>query len=300
MKLAFLEKKNRVFIEPLGIDEKVYYFQTKKLSGEAKLAALKLAISLLDITTLEGADTPGKIKQMCSGAAQIGGGGFGSAAAVCVYPAMVSVAREWIDKANSTLKLASVATAFPSGQLPLHLKLNEVLYAVEQGADEIDMVMNRGKFLCGRFDEVYEEIQEVKNACGKAHLKVIIEAGELETFENMRLASDIAMHAGADFIKTSTGKTKKNATLANTLVMLYAINDFYCLTGKKVGMKPAGGISYANLALKYLIMVREILGKDWLSPELFRFGASSLTTDLLFHIKKHQSGIYASTNYLND
>ena len=290
VKLDFLDIENRSKIEPFGLHQQVKYFQSKKLSGEAKLAALKLALSLLDMTTLEGADTANKVKQLCREAIYLGGNKdkYGSAAAVCVYPSMVAHARDEIAKHCSDIKLASVATAFPSGQTSLKIRVDEVKYAVAEGADEIDMVINRGAFLSGNYALVFEEIEEIKQACGAAHLKVIIETGELDTYDNIRLASDLALHAGADFIKTSTGKTKSNATLANTLVMLLAIKDFYNNTGKKVGMKPAGGISNATLALDYLIMLRFVLGKDWLSAELFRFGASSLAADIVKTINNHK------------
>lgn len=288
-------------IDQCGIEERAKRFTARSLKGEVKLAALKLAVSMLDVTTLEGADTAGKVKQMCVQAARPGEVALevGHAAAVCVYPSMVSVARESIDQLGVTVKVASVATAFPSGQAPLHLRLEDVRYAVEQGADEVDMVISRGMFLAGQYEEVFDEIVKIKDACGDAHLKVIIETGELKTFDNIRMASELAMHAGADFIKTSTGKVGENATLANTLVMLYAIKDYYEKSGRKVGMKPAGGISKAKLALQYLVMVREVLGSEWLSADLFRFGASSLTVDLMMQIKKQVSGRYQSACYFS-
>ena len=286
-------------IDQRGIEDRVARIQSRSLKGDVKLAALKLAVSMLDITTLEGADSPGKVRQMCQHAIQPTAStvGVGSAAAVCVYPSMVAVAREVMNTHKSDVKVASVATAFPSGQAPLKLRLEEVKFAVDAGADEIDMVLSRGKFLSGQLEEVFEEVIQVKEACGKAHLKVIIETGELQTFDNIRIASELAMAAGADFIKTSTGKASTNATLANTLVMLHAIKDYHRSTGRMVGMKPAGGIGKAKQALHYLLMVREVLGAEWLSPERFRFGASSLTRDLVMQIEKQVSGNYQSACY---
>jgi deoxyribose-phosphate aldolase len=218
-----------------------------------------------------------------------------SVAAVCVYPNMVAIAKTAL--AGSQVKVASVATAFPSGLVPLPIKLDEVKRVVEMGADEVDMVINRGDFLSGRYDKVTGEIQQVKAACGPAHLKVILETGELETFDNVRIASFLAMQAGADFIKTSTGKAAVNATLPVTLVMLEAIRDYYYATGKKIGMKPAGGIRTAKQALQYLVLLNETLGDAWLTPDLFRFGVSTLLNDVLMQLAKQQSGRYQADDY---
>lgn len=218
-------------------------------------------------------------------------------AAVCVYPTMVGIAKKALN--GSKINVAAVATAFPSGQSTLDIKLSDTRFAVAEGADEIDMVISRGKFLEGEYAFVFDEIAAVKEACGKAHLKVILETGELSTLDNVRLASDIAMEAGADFIKTSTGKVQPAATLPVTLVMLEAIRDYYYKTGKKIGMKPAGGISNSKLAIKYLIAVNETLGEAWMSPDLFRFGASSLANDLLMQIMKEETGRYQSQDYFS-
>lgn len=221
-----------------------------------------------------------------------------SVAAVCVYPNMVSVAKKALK--GSKVKVASVATAFPSGMAQLQVKLDDTRYAVDQGADEIDMVISRGEFLKGNYSFIFDEIAAIKEACGDAHLKVILETGELETLENVRKASDIAMHAGADFIKTSTGKVSPAATQPVTLVMLEAIRDYYHVTGKMVGMKPAGGIRKAKEALQYLVLVKETLGSAWLTPDWFRFGASSLTNDLLMQIVKQRTGVYQSIHYFSN
>jgi deoxyribose-phosphate aldolase len=220
-----------------------------------------------------------------------------SAAAVCVYPNMVAIAKKAL--AGTKIHVAAVATAFPSGMSTRDVKIRETKFAVAEGADEIDMVISRGKFLAGEFSYVFDEIAAIKEACGNAHLKVILETGELSTLDNVRKASDLAMYAGADFIKTSTGKIQPAATLPVTLVMLEAIRDFYYNEEKMIGMKPAGGISTAKLALQYLVMVRETLGEAWLSPDYFRFGASSLANDLLMQIKKQQTGVYQSGDYFS-
>ena len=261
------------------------------------MSALKLAVSMLDVTTLEGADSVGKVRQMCQKVMRplpqdIS---VGPAAAVCVYPRMVKIASDAVQ--GSKVRVAAVATQFPSGQMRLKERLAEVRYAVGEGADEIDMVISRGQFLQGEYRAIYDEVAACKEACGNVHLKVILETGELTTYDNVRYASDMSMAAGADFIKTSTGKVPIAATLPVTLVMLQAIEDFYDRTGRMVGMKPAGGISNAKLALQYLVMVREILGPKWLTNEWFRFGASSLTNDLLMQIRKQETGRYQSGNY---
>jgi deoxyribose-phosphate aldolase len=252
---------------------------------------------MIDLTTLEGADTPGKVAALASKAVRPDpvDRTVPSVAAVCVYPNLVPVARERV--AGTGVKVASVATGFPSGQFPLDVKLADVREAVELGADEVDMVIDRGAFLSGRYAKVYDEICRVKEACGEAHLKVILETGELGTYDNVRRASLLAMAAGADFIKTSTGKVQPAATLPVTLVMLEAIRDVHEETGRMVGMKPAGGIRHAKQAVQYLVVLHETLGPDWMTPDLFRFGASSLLNDILMQIRKEKTGAYQSPDY---
>ena len=295
--LPFPARRHSPSIDQIGVEERAARFCTRSLKKETKLSALKLAVTMLDVTTLEGADTVGKVRQMCHKAMRPlpEDPTVGPAAAVCVYPRMVKVAAEAVE--GSPVKVASVATQFPSGQMRLKERLAEVRYAVGEGAHEIDMVISRGQFLQVEYRAIYEEVAACKEACGEAHLKVILETGELMTYDNVRYASDLAMAAGADFIKTSTGKVPIAATLPVTLVMLQAIEDFYEETGRMVGMKPAGGISNAKLALQYLVMVREILGPKWLTPQWFRFGASSLTNDLLMQIRKQETGRYQSGDY---
>ena len=284
-------------IDQVGVEERARRFQSRSIKGESKLSALKLAVTMLDVTTLEGKDSPGKVRQMCAKAMRPmpEDPAIGPAAAVCVYPRLVRIAHEAVD--GSGVKVASVATGFPSGQSRMKERLAEIRYAVGEGADEIDMVISRGKFLHGEYHVIFDEIARCKEACGEAHLKVILETGELETYDTVRVASEIAMAAGADFIKTSTGKIKPAATLPVTLVMLEAILDFHERTGRMVGMKPAGGISDAKTAIQYLVMVKETLGRAWLSNKWFRFGASSLTNDLLMQIRKQQTGRYQSADY---
>jgi deoxyribose-phosphate aldolase len=254
---------------------------------------------MIDLTTLEGQDTPGKVRQLCQKAIHLHDAlpGLPHVAAVCVYPTMVGVAREALGDLD--INVASVATAFPSGQAPLSVKLDDTRMAVEAGASEIDMVISRGEFLSGNYGMVFDEIIAVKEACGEAHLKVILETGELGTLDRVRRASELAMHAGADFIKTSTGKIQPAATMQVTLVMLQAIRDFYYETGRMVGMKPAGGISTAKLAVHYLVMLRETLGSAWMTPEWFRFGASSLANDVLMQLQKQATGVYQSADYFS-
>lgn len=258
-----------------------------------------MALSMVDLTTLEAKDTPGKVKQLCTKAMYPHASfpDVPSVAAVCVYPNLVKVAKTTLQ--GSKVKVAAVATAFPSGMSTRKVKLEETKWAVGEGADEIDMVISRGHFLAGEYGFVYDEIAAVKEACGNAHLKVILETGELSTLDNVRRASDLAMHAGADFIKTSTGKIQPAATLPVTLVMLEAIRDFYYETGKQIGMKPAGGIATAKLALQYLVVLRETLGNDWMNADMFRFGASALANDLLMQIVKEKTGIYQSIDYFS-
>ena len=254
---------------------------------------------MIDLTTLEGMDTEGKVRQMCYKAQHLHDAvdGLPTVAAVCVYPNHVGTAKKQLH--GSDIKVASVATAFPSGNTSIEIKLDDVKMAVDDGADEIDMVISRGKFHRGDHQYVYDEIAQVKEACGSARLKTILETGELGTLDNVRRASDIAIAAGSDFIKTSTGKIKPAATMPVTLVMLEAIRDHYFATGNMVGMKPAGGISKSKLALHYLIMVKETLGVDWLTNQWFRFGASSLANDVLMQIVKQTTGAYQSADYFS-
>lgn len=287
-------------IDTVGVEERVFRLNKRSIKKESKLQALKLCLSMIDHTTLEGKDSPGKVIQICSKARQPYAPlpNLPSVAAVCVYPTMVSIAKKALE--GSTVKVASVATAFPSGMAQLKVKLDDTRFAVDQGADEIDMVISRGEFLRGNYNFVFDEIASIKEACGDAHLKVILETGELETLENVRKASDIAMYAGADFIKTSTGKVSPAATQPVTLVMLEAIRDYYLKTGVQIGMKPAGGIRKAKEALQYLVLVKETLGTQWLTPDWFRFGASSLTNDLLMQIIKQETGVYQSIQYFSN
>ena len=258
-----------------------------------------MVLSMIDLTTLEGKDTPGKVNQLCTKARHLHDHipGLPTVAAICVYPSMVSVAKKALQ--GSLIKVASVATAFPSGQSSLRIKLADTRLAVEEGADEVDMVVSRGKFHAGDYQYVFDEIAAIKEACGKARLKVILETGELGTLDQIRKASTIAIAAGADFIKTSTGKIQPAATMPVTLVMLETIRDHFYKTGKKVGMKPAGGISKSKLALHYLVMVKETLGEAWLDKHWFRFGASSLANDVLMQVAKETTGNYQSPNYFS-
>lgn len=285
--------------DKVGVEERVARIQTRSIKGDSKVQGMKMILNMIDLTTLEGKDTPGKVKQMCYKAQHLHDNypDCPTVAAVCVYPSMVKIAKEALG--NSAVKVASVSTAFPSGQASMAVKLMDTRFAVEQGADEIDMVISRGKFLSGDYNFVYDEIAAIKEACGKARLKVILETGELVTLDNVRRASEIAMHAGADFIKTSTGKIQPAATMQVTYVMLMAIKDFHTKTGKMIGMKPAGGISTSKLALHYLWMVKETLGEAWLTNEWFRFGASSLANDVLMQLMKSKEGVYQSSDYFS-
>jgi deoxyribose-phosphate aldolase len=288
-----------VAIDQVMVEERAGAFAKRSIKTSAKLAGLKLAISMMDLTTLEGKDTPGKIAFLCRKAMQPLDPRYDvpSCAAVCVYSNLVRVAKKFLGR--SGVRVASVATAFPTGLMPLRLKIAEVRSAVRDGADEIDMVINRGVFLAGDYGRVFDEIAAVKEACGDAHLKVILETGELQTYDNVRLASEIAMRAGADFIKTSTGKISPAATMPVTLVMLEAIRDYFYETGIRIGMKPAGGIRTAKQALAYLVMVKETLGDDWLTADLFRFGASTLVNDVLMQIVKTVDGNYQGADYFS-
>jgi len=291
----------RVTVDRVMADQRAASFTKRSIKASAKASGLRLALSMLDLTTLEGKDSPEKVRALCRKAVRPDAGDVSlpHVAAVCVYPAMVEVAVEELAKTpGHNVKVASVATGFPSGQYPLEVRIEDTRRAVEAGADEIDMVIARGAFLAGERGRVSDEIAAVKEACGKAHLKVILETGELETYDLVREASDLAIASGLteyDFIKTSTGKVQPAATMGVTLVMLEAIRDHYLATGVKIGMKPAGGIRTAKQALHYLVMVKETLGDDWLVPELFRFGASTLTNDILMQIAKEKSGRYAAS-----
>ena len=286
-------------VDKVGIEDRVTRITKRSLKKEAKMEGLKMALNMVDLTTLEGMDTNNKVSQMCYKAMHLHDEypGLPTVAAVCVYPNFVKLAVNSLK--GSGVKVASVATAFPSGHSTLDIKIKDTKLAVDSGANEVDMVISRGKFHSGDFNFVYDEIASIKEACGKARLKVILETGELGNLDNVRKASDIAMLAGADFIKTSTGKIKPAATLPVTLVMLEAIKDHYYKTGIMIGMKPAGGISNAKLALQYLLLVKETLGIKWLDNHWFRFGASSLANDLLMQIMKQTTGSYQSANYFS-
>jgi deoxyribose-phosphate aldolase len=284
-------------VDAVMVEERAASFTKRSLKTAAKLAGLRMAVSMCDLTTLEGKDTPGKVAYLCRKALQPADPKYDvpSCAAVCVYPNMVRYARRLLGQ-SSAVHVASVATGFPSGQYPLRTKLEEVRRVVADGADEVDMVIDRCAFLAGDHARVFDEIAATKEACGAAHLKVIFETGELVTYDNVRLASEIAMQAGGDFIKTSTGKVSPAATLPVTLVMLEAIRDYFFATGIRIGMKPAGGIRTSKQALAYLVMVKETLGDDWLTPDLFRFGASTLVNDVLMQIAKQVHGNYQGAN----
>jgi deoxyribose-phosphate aldolase len=284
-------------VDEVGVEERAAALAKRSIKKDAKLYALELAIRMMDLTTLEGADTPGKVAALCSKAVRPDPSdpAVPSVAAICVYPNLVPTAVERLR--GTGVKVASVATAFPSGQAPLDVKLREVEDVVAMGADEVDMVIDRGAFLSGRYAKVYDEIVRVKEACGDAHLKVILEVAELGTYDNVRRASILAMAAGADFIKTSTGKLSGAATLPVTLVMLEAIRDVHEQTGRKVGMKPAGGIRQSKQAVQYLVQLHETLGSEWLTPDLYRLGASSLLNDVLMQIRKERTGRYQSLDY---
>ena len=288
-------------VDQVGIDERVAKFTTRSIKKGSKLWGLKTAVSMVDLTTLEGKDTPGKIASLCQKArAPSPDPEVPSVAAVCIYPLLVKHARKLL--ADTSIKVASVATSFPSGQSSLKLRLQEVRQAVSDGADEVDMVINRGLFLSGELEAVQDEIAAVVEACGESTLKVILEVSELETYDNIRAASMLAMRVlrADDFIKTSTGKASGSATLANTQVMLEAIRDFYLATGTPIGMKPAGGIRTAKQALHYLVAVKETLGDAWLNNTRYRFGASALLNDLLRQIEKQKTGAYQAPYYFSE
>ena len=291
--------QNSPTIDQVMVEERAASFTKRSIKTGAKLAGLKMVVSMMDLTTLEGKDTPGKVAYLCRKAIQPADPRFGvpSCAAVCVYPNLVRAARMFLG--DSPVHVAAVATAFPSGQMPLSVKLEDVRLAIAEGADEIDMVIDRGAFHTGERARVADEIAAVKQVCGDVHLKVIFETGELGSYDQVRICSDLAMRAGADFIKTSTGKVAPAATLPVTLVMLEAIRDFYYDTGRRIGMKPAGGIRTAKESLAYLVMLAETLGDDWLTPDLFRFGASTLANDVLMQIAKLTDGNYQSADYFS-
>ena len=290
---------NNRTIDQVGAEERVSRLFSRSIKRESKVQALKMILSMIDLTTLEGKDSPGKVKQLCYKAAHLHDQhpGLPEVAAICVYPNMVSVAK--VALAGTNIKVASVATGFPSGMTTLSAKLKEVRSVVDDGAEEVDMVISRGKFLSGDLEYVGDEVAKIKDACGEAKLKVILETGELITLDNVRRASDLVMHAGADFIKTSTGKINPAATPVIVLTMLEAIRDHYLQTGHKIGMKPAGGINTAKQGIQYLVMVRETLGQAWLTSDLFRFGASSLANDVLMQIIKQNQGHYQSSDYFS-
>jgi deoxyribose-phosphate aldolase len=285
-------------VDAVGADQRAASLATRSIKAESKRRAIDLAISMIDLTTLEGADTQGKVKAMCAKARHPDplNSEVPHVAAVCVYPDLVAIASK--ELVGSGVAVASVATAFPAGRADLQTKLSDTRFAVSQGATEIDMVIDRGAFLSGDYLKVYSEIVATKSACGNAHLKVILETGELATYDNVRRASWLAMIAGADFIKTSTGKVTPAATLPITLIMLEAVRDFREQTGRMVGVKAAGGIRTAKDAIKYLVLVNETCGPDWLTPQYFRLGASVLLNDLLQQRQKMITGHYSGPDYV--
>jgi deoxyribose-phosphate aldolase len=286
-------------VDQVGAEARAASLGTRSIKTTAKAWAIDLAIRMVDLTTLEGQDTPGKVRALAAKAMHPDPADptCPSTAAVCVYPDMVAVAKEVLGSGGSAVKVAAVATAFPSGRAALDIKLADTQDAVQAGADEIDMVIDRGAFLSGRYKHVYDEIVAVREACGTAHLKVIFETGELQTYDNVRRASWLAMMAGGHFIKTSTGKVQPAATLPVTLVMLEAVRDYREQTGQMIGVKPAGGIKTSKDAIKYLVMVNEVAGDDWLDPDWFRFGASTLLNDLLMQRTKLTTGVYSGPDY---
>jgi deoxyribose-phosphate aldolase len=285
-------------VDQVGIEERVARLHSRSIKKDSKVEALELALSMLDLTTLEGSDSAGKVRQLCFKAMHVHDSlPLPHVAAVCVYPTLVRVAREAL--AGSGIKVASVATAFPSGQADRETKIRDTRFAVDEGADEIDMVISRGELLRGEYGYVFDEIAEIKSNCGSLHLKVILETGELGTLDRVRVASDLALAAGADFIKTSTGKIQPAATPSVVLVMMQALRDFQDRTGQRRGLKPAGGIRTAKQAVQYLVMLHETLGADWLTPDLFRIGASTLANDLVMQIAKERNGVYQSADYFS-
>ena len=289
-------------VDQVGAEARAAMLATRSIKTSSKAWAIDMAISMVDLTTLEGADTPGKIKTLCAKAVRPDptDSTVPSVGAICVYNDMVRIARSELDSiGGNSVPVAAVATAFPSGRASLAVKKIDTQDALNAGAGEIDMVIDRGAFLSGRLMEVFEEIRIIKELCAdKAHLKVILETGELVTYDNVRKASYLAMLAGADFIKTSTGKVAPAATAPVVLVMLEAVRDYFALTGTKIGVKPAGGIRTTKDAIKQLVLVKETAGDQWLTPDLFRIGASALLNDLLMQRMKLRSGHYASANYV--
>jgi deoxyribose-phosphate aldolase len=284
-------------VDAVSLEERAASLAKRSIKKDAKLWALDLAIRTTDLTTLEGSDTPGKAAALASKAIRPDPSDptIPSVAAVCVYPNLVPAVRERVQ--GTGVKVAAVATGFPSGQYPTQIKVADVRSAVELGADEIDMVIDRGAFLSGRYAKVYDEVVQVKEACGDAHLKVILETGELGTYDNVRRATLLAIAGGADFVKTSTGKINPAATLPVALCMLEAVRDVYEQTGRRVGFKAAGGIRQAKQAIQHLVLVHETLGPDWLTPDLYRLGASSLLNDILMQIRKQKTGVYQGPDY---
>lgn len=297
---SFLTNLPRV--DQVGTESRASMLATRSIKTTSKAQAIDLAISMVDLTTLEGADTPGKIRSLCAKAVcpDPSDSTVPHVGAVCVYNDMVSEARSALDRIGGTdIPVAAVSTAFPSGRASMEVKVRDTQDAINAGAAEIDMVIDRGAFLSGRIGEVFDEIRAIKEICGsRAHLKVILETGELVTYDNVRRASFLAMLAGADFIKTSTGKVSPAATPPVVLVMLEAVRDFHKLTGHRVGVKPAGGIRTTKDAIKQLVLVKETAGKEWLTPDLFRIGASALLNDLLMQRMKMRDGRYAGSNYV--
>ena len=294
-----IKEFNNIKVDKVGIEDRINRITKRSLKRESKLKGLEMILSMIDLTTLEGMDTVEKVEQLCYKATHLHNQipNLPNVAAVCVYPTLVEIAKK--ELRGSNINVASVATAFPSGHSTLEVKKEETKFAINSGADEIDMVISRGKFLSGEYNYVYDEIAAIKEVCGQVHLKVILETGELGSLDNVRKASDIAMYAGADFIKTSTGKISPASSMPVTFVMLNAIKDFYKKTGVKVGMKPAGGISTSKIALQYLVMLKEVLGAEWMNKKLFRFGASSLANDVLMQIRKQEEGFYQSSEYFS-
>jgi deoxyribose-phosphate aldolase len=284
-------------VDAVALEERAASLAKRSIKKDAKVWALELAIRCTDLTTLEGSDTPGKVAALCSKAVRPDPGepSVPSVAAVCVYPNLVPTARERLE--GTGIKVAAVATGFPSGQYPTPIKIADVRSAVELGADEIDMVIDRGAFLSGRYAKVYDEVVKTKEACGDAHLKVILETGELGTYDNVRRATLLAIAGGADFVKTSTGKINPAATLPVALCMLEAVRDVHAETGRRIGFKAAGGVRQAKQAVQHLILVHETLGPDWLTPDLYRIGASSLLNDILMQLRKEKTGVYQGPDY---
>jgi deoxyribose-phosphate aldolase len=284
-------------VDAVALEERAASLSKRSIKKDAKVFALELAIRTTDLTTLEGSDTPGKVAALCSKALRPDpvDASIPSCAAICVYPNLVPTARERLR--GSSVKVAAVATGFPSGQYPTHIKVADARNAVELGAEEIDMVIDRGAFLSGRYAKVYDEVVRVKEACGGAHLKVILETGELGTYDNVRRATLLAIAGGADFVKTSTGKISPAATLPVALCMLEAVRDVHEETGRRIGFKAAGGIRQAKQAVQHLVLVHETLGPDWLTPDLYRLGASSLLNDILMQLRKERTGAYQGPDY---